>query len=127
MSRAQTLDPARPTIQHFSSAYDVCELRVRPADTEGVRINNATYRRLQARSEQRTTWRPVFARIPGHSIHFELIPDESVPLEFVEMPFRVVEDLDIEPVPSHETVLIAKPRHGVKLIRLSRLGNTSIN
>lgn len=127
MSYGQSIDPARPTIQHFSSAYDVAELRVRPADTEGVRINDATYRRLQGRTSQHNEARPVFARLPGHAIHFTLEPDNEVPLEHLEMPYRTVDDLDIAPVPSHETVLLARPRHAVRLIRLSRRGDSSLN
>lgn len=127
MSYGHTISPARPTIQKFSSAYDVCELRVRPTGQDSVRINDATYRRLQCRTAQPNPRRPVFARLPGHALHFEFEPDDRVPLEHLEMPNRVVDDLNIAPVPSFETVLVARPRHAVRLIRLARAGEASLN
>lgn len=115
-----------PELQHFSSAYDSVELWVTPTDNDFARVNEELYGKLAQRAKgQPATGTPVFARFPTRDVHFELHPNDSVPLDTLELPFRRVDDADILP-PSDEHILVATPRHTVRLLRMHHRGDTTL-
>jgi len=109
-----------PHIQNFSDGYYLIDgLFVEPNDRiSAPKIQDYLYAEIQDEyyGEQAV---PILFRHNGANYHFRIEPAEGVQSNTVEMPFSVVNELDLQPVPSEEQFLLTKPGHARTIIDMS--------
>lgn len=116
-----------PKIHPFSSGYFLIEgIYVEPSEDVSVpMIQDHVYAFIQDNYyESRPT--PILLRHSGSEYHFEIHPSENVRIDTIEMPFKMVDDMNLDRFPAEEQFLLAKPRHSHNLYQLSDSGTKII-
>lgn len=108
-----------PTVYEFSSGYYMVRgFYVQPDDTiSRPVINERTYGWLQEEYYQGHATPIVFRKNDtGH--HFAIEPGDDVAVDVIEMPFDLVDDLNLDIPPAETMLMMAKPRHARTVHRM---------
>lgn len=113
------IDVPRPQIDDFSQAYYlVGGLVVRPSsDTYEPVVHTDTYDWLRV-NYYRGREMPILFRENTAQYHFQVHASDGVPVDVLELPYEMVDDMGIERAPDTTPLLMAKPRHvhNIKMI-----------
>lgn len=115
----EIVDPM-PQVHEFSDGYYLLDgLYVEPSDavTEPV-IQSAVYETL--RRELLGDEMPLLFRHNNTQYHFRIAPSDNVRSDTIEMPFAVVDQMELQHVPAEEQFLLAKQSHATVI---NELGN----
>lgn len=109
-----------PQIHEFSDGYYLVNgLYVEPTeDASSPRIQDHVYAQLQDEYYGQMST-PILFRHNGTKYHFRIEPADGVRSDTIEMPFEVVETMDVDHVPSEEQFLMAKPGHAKTIVELA--------
>lgn len=114
------IEEPMPDIHEFSDGYYLINgFYVEPVeDASSPRIQDHIYGQLQEQyyGEMAT---PILFRHNGTKYHFRIEPADGVRSDTIEMPFEVVEEMQVETVPVEEQFLMAKPGHAKTIVELA--------
>jgi len=101
----------QPDVHPFSDGYYLINgLYVEPSDVELPRVQSNVYNEL-SETYYNGFDIPLIFRHNGAKYHFSVNDDPSVRSDTIEVPYRVVDEMNIEYVPSEQQFLMAKPGH----------------
>jgi hypothetical protein len=114
------IDEPMPHIHEFSDGYYLVNgLFVEPTETTSVRIQDHIYGQLQEQFYG-STGTPILFRHNETNCHFRIEPADSIRSDTIEMPFDIVDQMDIGPVPSEQDFLMPKPSHTETIAEYTR-------
>lgn len=117
-----------PDVHTFSSGYYLVDgMFVTPSETTDVPIVQDHLYGLWQREiyEQRSV--PMLFRHNETGNHFQIRPSESVRIDTIEMPFEMVDAMNLSRFPNDEQFLMAKPRHAHNLQQMSQTNPSIID
>ena len=109
-----------PNIHAFSSGYYLVDgFFIEPNDdVSAPKIQDHVYAKLQDEYYGETST-PILFRANGANYHFRIEPADGVRSDTIEMPFNVVEEIEVDEVPSEQQFLMAKPKHAQMVVDLA--------
>jgi hypothetical protein len=109
-----------PDIHEFSDGYYLINgFYVEPVEgASAPRIQDHIYAQLQEQYYGKMAT-PILFRHNGTKYHFRIEPADGVRSDTIEMPFEVVEEMQVETVPVEEQFLMAKPGHAKTIVELA--------
>jgi len=117
-----TITDPLPEIYSFSSGYCLVEgMYVQPIeDTQTPLVHDHLYAYLQDQVYGDTST-SMLLRHNDARYHFQIHPSNGTRIDTIEMPFELVDRMDLDRFPDEEQFLIAKPDHAKNLYNLSTL------
>lgn len=123
-----TIGEPMPQIHTFSDGYYLVNgFYVEPSeDVQKPVMQDHVYATLQEQYGDSHS-SPVLFRHAATQYHFQIDPAEHVRSDTIEMPYTVVDQLDLDYVPSDEQFLMAKPGHAETIIEMTNTDTTHVD